>query len=93
MINNARASLGVMEPMFHSMQLRLMAGTEGKNKINGYKIPKLRFELELDEEIMKQVAILCGTDANKVKNSVTTLKVSTPAICNPDRMSFGFSIQ
>lgn len=38
------------------------------NKISSYKIAKLRFELELDEEIMKQVAILCGGDPNKVNN-------------------------
>lgn len=38
------------------------------NKISSYKIAKLRFELELDEEIMKQVAILCGADPKKVKN-------------------------
>ncbi|MGB3075273.1 MAG: transposase [Chitinophagales bacterium] len=38
------------------------------NKISSYKIAKLRFTLELDEEIMKQVAILCGGDPKKVKN-------------------------
>lgn len=37
------------------------------NKISGYKIAKFRFELELDEEIMKQVAILCGGDPDKIK--------------------------
>lgn len=38
------------------------------NNISGYKIAKLRFEIELDEKIMKQVAILCGGDPSKVKN-------------------------
>lgn len=38
------------------------------NKISSYKIAKLRFDLELDAEIMKQVAILCGGDPSKIKN-------------------------
>lgn len=38
------------------------------NNISGYKIAKFRFELELDEETMKQVAILCGGDPDKIKN-------------------------
>ena len=37
------------------------------NKISGYWIAKLRFELELDEEVMKQVAIQCGGDPDKIK--------------------------
>lgn len=32
------------------------------NKIQGFKIAKLRFELELEAEIMKAVVILCGGD-------------------------------
>ncbi len=32
------------------------------NKIKGFKIAKLRFELELETEIMKAVVILCGGD-------------------------------
>jgi hypothetical protein len=30
------------------------------NKLKGFKIPKLRFELELDTEIMKEIVVLCG---------------------------------
>lgn len=32
------------------------------NKIKGFKIAKLRFELELETEIMKEIVILCGGD-------------------------------
>jgi hypothetical protein len=28
------------------------------NKLNGFKIPKLRFELELDTEIMREIVVL-----------------------------------
>ena len=30
------------------------------NRLKGFKIPKLRFELELDTEIMKEIVLLCG---------------------------------
>ena len=30
------------------------------NKLKGFKIPKLRFELELDTEIMREIVVLCG---------------------------------
>ncbi|MGJ7030811.1 IS4 family transposase [Niabella hirudinis] len=31
-----------------------------RNGLKGFKIPKLRFELELDTEIMKEIVVLCG---------------------------------
>jgi len=34
------------------------------NKIKGYKIAKLRFEVELENEIIKTIVILCGGDPN-----------------------------
>lgn len=35
------------------------------NKIPGYKIAKLKFELELDNEIIKEIVLLCGGDPRK----------------------------
>lgn len=32
------------------------------NKLKGFKIAKLKFELELENEIIKQIVILCGGD-------------------------------
>jgi len=29
------------------------------NKLKGYKIPKLKFELELEKEIIEQIIIIC----------------------------------
>ena len=30
------------------------------NKISGYKIAKLKFEIDLDNTIMKEIVLLCG---------------------------------
>jgi len=35
------------------------------NRIKGFKIAKLKFELELETEIMKAVVVLCGGDPNR----------------------------
>lgn len=35
------------------------------NNINGYKIAKLRFEIELDNLMIKEIVTLCGGDPNK----------------------------
>ncbi len=35
------------------------------NKIKSFKIAKLKFELELDNEIMKEIVILCGGDPTR----------------------------
>lgn len=36
-----------------------------KNNVSSYKIAKLKFEIELENFIMKSVVILCGGDPNK----------------------------
>lgn len=36
------------------------------NNLKGYKIPKLKFALELEEELIKQVVIICGGDPSKM---------------------------
>ncbi len=38
------------------------------NKIKGFKIARLKFELELETEIMKAVVILCGSDPAKASH-------------------------
>lgn len=38
------------------------------NKIKGYKIAKLRFELELENEIIKTIVTLCGGDPTKAEH-------------------------
>jgi hypothetical protein len=35
------------------------------NKLKGFKIAKLRFEIELENEIIKEIVILCGGDPSK----------------------------
>lgn len=36
------------------------------NKLKGYKIPKLKFELELEKELIEQIIIICGGDPSKM---------------------------
>ena len=38
------------------------------NKIKGYKIAKLRFELELENEIIKTIVTLCGGDPSRAEH-------------------------
>jgi hypothetical protein len=38
------------------------------NKIKGYKIAKLRFELELENEIIKTIVLFCGGDPTKAEH-------------------------
>lgn len=36
------------------------------NKLKGYKIAKLKFSLEMEEELIKQIVIMCGGDPSKL---------------------------
>lgn len=36
------------------------------NNLKGYKIPKLQFTLELEEELIRHIVILCGGDPDKM---------------------------
>ena len=38
------------------------------NKIKGYKTAKLKFEIELDNSIIKEIIVLCGGNPNKAKH-------------------------
>jgi len=35
------------------------------NRLNGFKITKLKFELELENEIIKEIVKLCGGDPDR----------------------------
>lgn len=39
-----------------------------KNNITSYKIAKLKFEIELENYVMREVVIFCGGDPNKAKH-------------------------
>ena len=36
------------------------------NKLGGYKITKMRFAQELEEDLIKQIVLLCGGDPTKM---------------------------
>ena len=38
------------------------------NRMSGYKIMKLKFETELETDIIKEIVILCGGDPNKASH-------------------------
>jgi hypothetical protein len=39
------------------------------NSLKGYKIMKLRFALELEEELVKEIVVMCGGDPTKMNKS------------------------
>jgi hypothetical protein len=38
------------------------------NKLKGFKIPKLQFEIELENEIIKTIVVLCGGDPDRARH-------------------------
>lgn len=38
------------------------------NKLKGFKIAKLRFEIELENEIIQAIVVLCGGDPTKAQH-------------------------
>ncbi len=42
------------------------------NRMKGYKIMKLKFETELETDIIKEIVILCGGDPNKASYLFST---------------------
>jgi len=42
------------------------------NKLKGYKLAKLKFEIELDAEIVKNIVLICGGDPNKAPHFFNT---------------------
>jgi hypothetical protein len=59
----SRDSNGIKVMIYMTMILAtLIIAYKKINKISGFKIAKLKFELELDNEITKEIVILCGGD-------------------------------
>jgi hypothetical protein len=45
----------------------LLTAYKELNNLKGYKILKIKFVLELEEELLKEIITLCGGDPNKMK--------------------------
>ncbi len=57
---------GIKVMIYMTMILAILIISYKKiNRIKGFKIAKLKFELELETEIMKAVVVLCGGDPEK----------------------------
>ena len=62
----SRDENGIKVMVYMTMILSILIIAYKKiNNIKGYKIAKLRFELELDSELIKEIVILCGGDPSK----------------------------
>lgn len=44
----------------------LLTAYQQLNQLKGYKIVKLRFKFELEEDLIKQVVLICGGDPTKM---------------------------
>jgi len=62
----SRDENGIKVMIYMTMILATMLLVYKKiNKIKGFKIAKLRFEIELENEIIKEIVILCAEDPTK----------------------------
>ena len=62
----SRNSNGIKVMIYMTMILAtLIIAYRKLNFMKGFKIPKLKFELELDNEIIKEIVRLCGGDPSK----------------------------
>jgi hypothetical protein len=62
----SRTENGIKVMVYMTMILAtLIIVFKKKNKIAGFKIAKLRFEIELDNEIIKTIVILCGGNPDR----------------------------
>lgn len=62
----SRDNNGIKVMIYMTMILAtLLIAYKKINKIKGFKIAKLKFELELEKEIIKTIVILCGGDPSK----------------------------
>jgi hypothetical protein len=60
---------GIKVMLLMTMILAILILTYKKlNKIVGYKIAKLKFEIELDNSLIKEIVVLCGGNPNKAKH-------------------------
>lgn len=57
---------GVKVMVYMTMILAILIMAYKKiNRLKGFKIPKLRFEIELENEIIKEIVKMCGGDPEK----------------------------
>jgi hypothetical protein len=60
---------GIKVMIYMTMILAILILTYKKlNKIKGYKIAKLKFEIDLDNSIIKEIVVLCGGNPDKAKH-------------------------
>jgi hypothetical protein len=65
----SRDSNGIKVMLYMTMILAILIIAYKKlNKIKGYKIARLRFELELENEIIKTIVTLCGGDPARAEH-------------------------
>lgn len=65
----SRSVNGIKVMIYMTMILAILIITYKKlNKIKSFKIAKLKFELDLDNVIIKEIVILCGGNPNKAKH-------------------------
>jgi len=60
---------GIKVMIYMTMILAILILSYKKlNKIIGYKIAKLKFEIDLDNSIIKEIVLLCGGNPDKAKH-------------------------
>ena len=65
----SRDTNGIKVMLYMTMILAILIIAYKKiNKLKGFKIAKLRFELELENEIIQTIVLLCGGDPNKASH-------------------------
>jgi hypothetical protein len=65
----SRDENGIKVMVYMTMILAILILSYKKiNRLKGFKIPKLKFELELENEIIKEIVILCGGDPGRAEH-------------------------
>ena len=65
----SRDENGIKVMLYMTMILAILIIAYKKiNGLKGFKIPKLKFEIELENEIIKEIVIICGGDPNKAQH-------------------------
>jgi len=65
----SRDTNGIKVMIYMTMILAILIIAYKKiNKIKGFKIAKLKFELELENEIIKEIVLLCGGDPDRAQH-------------------------
>ncbi len=69
----SRDENGIKVMIYMTMILAILILAYKKlNKIKSFKIAKLKFEIELENEIIKTIVTLCGGDPSKTANYFST---------------------